>query len=313
MMKNYVHGYSKRESERLEDQADTLSAILHHDTQFPPGSKILEAGCGVGAQTIILAKNSPEAKITSIDISENSLITAKNLIDKEGIKNVQFKQADIMDLPFAKESFDYLFVCFVLGDKMKISVILAHPYENSFNHALYVTVLKTLKSNGHEVRAHDLYLEEFKPLIKGKELVNGETSDPLVIQHRKEIKEAEGIIIIHPNWWGQPPAILKGWTDRVLRSGVAYEFDDDDDGSGVPRGLLKAKSALVFNTSNTPEKREMGIFGDPLERIWKDCVFDFCGITQFYRKMFRVVASSTFEERKNWLDEVKIILNEYFP
>lgn len=199
------------------------------------------------------------------------------------------------------------------GDKMKISVILAHPYENSFNHALYVTVLKTLKSNGHEVRAHDLYLEEFKPLIKGKELVNGETSDPLVIQHRKEIKEAEGIIIIHPNWWGQPPAILKGWTDRVLRSGVAYEFDDDDDGSGVPRGLLKAKSALVFNTSNTPEKREMGIFGDPLERIWKDCVFDFCGITQFYRKMFRVVASSTFEERKNWLDEVKIILNEYFP
>ncbi|HSO25556.1 MAG TPA: NAD(P)H-dependent oxidoreductase, partial [Methanobacteriaceae archaeon] len=156
---------------------------------------------------------------------------------------------------------------------MKISVILAHPYENSFNHALYVNVLKTLKSNGHEVRAHDLYLEEFKPLIKGKELVNGETSDPLVIQHRKEIKEAEGIIIIHPNWWGQPPAILKGWTDRVLRSGVAYEFDDDDDGSGVPRGLLKAKSALVFNTSNTPEERENEVFGDPLERIWKDCIF----------------------------------------
>ena len=114
MMKDYVHGYSKKESERLEDQADTLSAILHHDTQFPPGSKILEAGCGVGAQTIILAKNSPEAKITSIDISEESLITAKNLIDKEGIKNVQFKQADIMDLPFGKESFDHIFVCFVL-------------------------------------------------------------------------------------------------------------------------------------------------------------------------------------------------------
>jgi SAM-dependent methyltransferase len=114
MMKDYVHGYSKKESERLEDQADTLSAILHHDTQFPPGSNILEAGCGVGAQTIILAKNSPEAQITSIDISEESLITAKNLIDKEGIKNVQFKQADIMDLPFGKESFDHIFVCFVL-------------------------------------------------------------------------------------------------------------------------------------------------------------------------------------------------------
>lgn len=114
MMKDYVHGYSKKESERLEDQADTLSALLHHDTQFPPGSKILEAGCGVGAQTIILSKNSPEAQITSIDISEESLTAAKNLIDKEGIQNVHFKQADIMDLPFGKESFDHIFVCFVL-------------------------------------------------------------------------------------------------------------------------------------------------------------------------------------------------------
>ena len=97
-MKDYVHGYSKRESERLEDQADTLSEILHHDTFFPPGSKVLEAGCGVGAQTVIIAKNSPEANITSIDISKESLNAAKNLIEKEGIKNVHFKQADIMEL-----------------------------------------------------------------------------------------------------------------------------------------------------------------------------------------------------------------------
>jgi len=196
---------------------------------------------------------------------------------------------------------------------MEISVILAHPYPESFNHAIYQTVLETLKKNGHQIQAHNLYEEGFNPLLEGSELATGETSDPLVLQHRKEIKKAQGIVIIHPNWWGQPPAILKGWTDRVLRSGVAYQFAEDDDGSGVPEGLLVADAALVFNTSNTPKEREIQVFGDPLERIWRDCVFDFCGIKNYYRKMFRVVASSTFDERKQWLEEVEGTINCYFP
>jgi putative NADPH-quinone reductase len=196
---------------------------------------------------------------------------------------------------------------------MEISVILAHPYPESFNHAIYQTVLETLKKNGHQIRAHNLYEEGFNPLLEGSELATGETSDPLVLQHRQEIKKAQGIVIIHPNWWGQPPAILKGWTDRVLRSGVAYQFAEDDDGSGVPEGLLVADAALVFNTSNTPKEREIQVFGDPLERIWRDCVFDFCGIKNYYRKMFRVVASSTFDERKQWLEEVEGTINCYFP
>lgn len=196
---------------------------------------------------------------------------------------------------------------------MEISVILAHPFPKSFNHAIYQEVLETLKNNGYNINAHNLYEEEFKPLLDGSELANGETSDPLVLDHRQEIKKARGIIIIHPNWWGQPPAILKGWMDRVLRSGVAYEFEEGDDGSGVPAGLLKAEIAVVFNTSNTPAEREMRVFGDPLERIWRDCVFDFCGIKNYYRKIFRVVASSTFDEREQWLKEVKETINYYFP
>jgi NAD(P)H dehydrogenase (quinone) len=196
---------------------------------------------------------------------------------------------------------------------MKISVILAHPYPESFNHAIYQNVLETLKKNGHQIQAHNLYEEGFNPLLQGSELATGETSDPLVLQHRQEIKKAQGIVIIHPNWWGQPPAILTGWTDRVLRSGVAYQFAEDDDGSGVPEGLLVADAALVFNTSNTPEERELQVFGDPLERIWRDRVFDFCGIKNYYRKMFRVVASSTFDERRQWLEEVEGTINCYFP
>ncbi|SHJ96489.1 Methyltransferase domain-containing protein [Desulfatibacillum alkenivorans DSM 16219] len=110
----YVHGYSEREKERLEDQANTLTELLHHDTVYPPGSRVLEAGCGVGAQTVTLAAKSPDAQITSIDISPESLAAAQARIIQAGFTNVTFQQANIFDLPFEPESFDHLFLCFVL-------------------------------------------------------------------------------------------------------------------------------------------------------------------------------------------------------
>jgi len=110
----YVHGYSVRESERLKDQAQTLTELLHQDTRYPAGSRVLEAGCGIGAQTAILARNSPGAAITSVDISPDSLRRAEERIRQEGITNVTFRQGDIFRLPFAPGSFDHVFVCFVL-------------------------------------------------------------------------------------------------------------------------------------------------------------------------------------------------------
>lgn len=110
----YVHGYSSRESERLADQAETLTGLLHDDTRYPPGSLVLEAGCGIGAQTVILARNSPGARITSIDISAESLKRAGENVQKEGITNVTFREANIFNLPFSPASFDHIFICFVL-------------------------------------------------------------------------------------------------------------------------------------------------------------------------------------------------------
>ncbi|MDD5143274.1 class I SAM-dependent methyltransferase [Methanoregula sp.] len=110
----YVHGYSSRESERLSDQAETLTDLLHHDTRYPAGSLVLEAGCGIGAQTVILAGNSPGAVITSIDISEESLRKAEQSMREAAITNVTFRQADIFHLPFTPASFDHIFLCFVL-------------------------------------------------------------------------------------------------------------------------------------------------------------------------------------------------------
>lgn len=114
MKDKYVHGYSMREAERLHDQAGTLTDLLHHDTAYPTGSKVLEAGCGVGAQTIILSEGSPSARITSIDISEVSIAQASALLEGAGCTNVSFQVADINDLPFAPRSFDHVFCCFLL-------------------------------------------------------------------------------------------------------------------------------------------------------------------------------------------------------
>jgi ubiquinone/menaquinone biosynthesis C-methylase UbiE len=110
----YVHGYSEREHERLFDQANTLTNLLHADTHYPAGSHVLEAGCGVGAQTVALAQNSPEAEFTAIDISQESLEKAKQLIAQARFTNVTFQPADIFHLPFDDGHFDHIFVCFVL-------------------------------------------------------------------------------------------------------------------------------------------------------------------------------------------------------
>ncbi len=110
----YVHGYDPRENMRLRDQASTLEELLHSDTAYPEGSRVLEAGCGVGAQTVTLARNSPKAAITSVDISEVSLAEARRRVAAAGLSNVEFQRADIFNLPFGPRSFDHAFVCFVL-------------------------------------------------------------------------------------------------------------------------------------------------------------------------------------------------------
>ena len=195
---------------------------------------------------------------------------------------------------------------------MNISVILAHPNKGSFNHAITGAVIDQLKQNGQEIFFHDLYAEKFDPILPKEELPKDAPLPPEIEKHCREISEAEGVIIIHPNWWGQPPAILKGWIDRVIRPGVAYEFIEEDKGEGVPNGLLKAGTALVFNTSNTETERESRVFGDPLETIWKNCIFDLCGVNNFYRRTFNIIVTSTESQRNEWLQEVRQTVAKFF-
>ncbi|MGB7538520.1 MAG: NAD(P)H-dependent oxidoreductase [Anaerolineales bacterium] len=196
---------------------------------------------------------------------------------------------------------------------MRISIVLAHPDPGSFNHAIAAAAAKELNRLGHDVLFHDLYSEGFDPILSAGEIPMGACLPEGLQPHCREIAQVDGIIIVHPNWWGQPPAILKGWIDRVLRAGVAYEFLDGDNGEGIPRGLLKARAAVVFNTANTPALREESVFGDPLEGLWKTCIFDLCGVRRFYRRMFGVVVTSTPDDRERWLSEVRTLIAEAFP
>jgi putative NADPH-quinone reductase len=196
---------------------------------------------------------------------------------------------------------------------MNVLVVVAHPSTGSFNRAIADTVVQTLRSCGHDAVFHDLYEEGFDPVLPDAEVAKDSTLGEITEKHCMEISGADGIVVVHPNWWGQPPAILKGWIDRVLRPGVAYEFQEGDDGEGVPIGLLKAGVALVLNTSNTPKEREIEVFGDPLETLWKNCIFSLCGVESFHRKMFGVIVTSTPEQRSEWLDEVREIVRGHFP
>ncbi|MEO3751649.1 methyltransferase domain-containing protein [Streptomyces sp. B6B3] len=122
----YVHGYSAREAQRLGDQADTLAALLHADTRYPAGSRVLEAGCGVGAQTVHLVAGSPGARIVSVDVSAESLARARALVTERAPgASVEWRQADLYGLPFDEASFDHVFVCFVLEHLKDPRAVLA--------------------------------------------------------------------------------------------------------------------------------------------------------------------------------------------
>jgi NAD(P)H dehydrogenase (quinone) len=107
---------------------------------------------------------------------------------------------------------------------MRILIILGHPDPKSFNHAIASGVYNALRNDGHQVTLHDLYAEAFDPLLPVEEITERGAIPAVIQKNCEDLRSADGIVIVHPNLWGQPPAILKGWIDRVFRQGVAYRF-----------------------------------------------------------------------------------------
>lgn len=190
-------------------------------------------------------------------------------------------------------------------------VVVAHPRAGSFVHALGEAAASALVDAGHDVRLHDLYGEEFDPVLDPSEAITTEPgdaftsgADPLTARHRRELAEADTVVVAHPNWWGKPPAIMAGWIDRVLVPGVAYQLDSAD---GLPTCLLRLRRLVVLNTGDTSPEREADVFGDPLAAIWERCVGAYLGDTSVDRLLATPVSGSTVEQRAVWLAQARAL------
>lgn len=190
---------------------------------------------------------------------------------------------------------------------MNILAILGHPNPESFNHAIAETACQTLTRLGHHVTLHDLYAERFNPLLSPDELTEGAPPEEIA-RHCDELAATEGILVVHPNWRDQPPAIVKGWVDRVFRVGVAFEYAGEEGEQGIPVGLLRAESALIVTTSDCPPMPP-----DPLDKLWKESIFGACGVKKVARKNLSSVLLSDEATRKTWLGEVEQMVQDVFP
>lgn len=186
-------------------------------------------------------------------------------------------------------------------------VVIANPKAGSFTHAMGTAAADALARSGHEVSVHDLYAEGFQPVLRADEaLTSGSAADsaftrgadPLVAEHRRRLADADILVVAHPNWWGKPPAMMAGWMDRVIVPGVAYRLETGD---GEPQCLLRLSRLVVLNTSDTPAEREVSVFGDPLDAIWRRCVGAYLGGATVTRLVAGPLASSTDLDRAAWL------------
>jgi NAD(P)H dehydrogenase (quinone) len=190
-----------------------------------------------------------------------------------------------------------------IGLSVEALVVLCHPERESYNAAVAQRVCAALRAAGHAVRFHDLYAERFDPVLSASELRRGYSFDSQVQSYGNELESCEALVFVHPEWWGAPPAVLKGWIDRVFRPGLAYEFEGDEFASKRKRGLLAAKRAIVFATTEAGEP-EIQEGRAPLEIFWRESVFGYCGLEASRVHLLYGLRERSAVERNAWLDFV---------
>jgi NAD(P)H dehydrogenase (quinone) len=195
----------------------------------------------------------------------------------------------------------------------RLVAVLAHPRADSFCAALFGRVLQTADDLGWTVIVQDLHRDAFDPLLTAEESQAVHRAgpvparDPLVARYQHEVGSAHAMVVVHPNWWGMPPAVLVGWIDRVLAPGVAYKLDGG--AAGTPEPALDLAS-LVVTTGDTDRDREHLVFGDPLELIWQRCVLPYVGARPAERVHVSPVSSMSSDERLSALEDVETSTRE---
>lgn len=194
-----------------------------------------------------------------------------------------------------------------IGVHMKVLVVLGYPKKEGFNRAIAARVLEYFqKDQSHEVDFIDLYAEAYNPVLSEDEIPRKFSFDETTLRYQQLVKDAGRVVIIHPDWWGGPPAILKGFLDRVFRPGVAYGFREADFKNADSPGLFSDKRFDVCITTDVqnPDGKDTTAPSWPTARVWKEQVLEFCGVKAANIHVFWNLRGSTYAERKAYLDSI---------
>jgi putative NADPH-quinone reductase len=185
-----------------------------------------------------------------------------------------------------------------------VLIILGHPDCSSLCGSVAAALAEAAGKAGAEVSNLNLYEEGFDPVLSLDEAARRFSFDELVQRHQQLVSEAGLIAWVHPDWWGAPPGILKGWLDRVMQPGFAFSFEEGADGRFKRIPLLKRKKALTVITSDADASEPI-----PAVDMWQRRVFHYCGLGPAEVLILPETRGSGYTERKEFLNACVETLN----
>lgn len=182
--------------------------------------------------------------------------------------------------------------------------VVAHPRKESFTHAVADRAIAALSARAIAAQLIDLYADNFDPVLNQDELARRFSFDPLTQRYTRAVSESSYYVFVHPDWWGGPPAMMKGFIERVFRAGIAYEWQETGSGEMEHAPLLRDRTAAVLITSDAQSP------APSLQAGW-DAVFRYCGVVRTNLSVFGPVHGSTLGDRRRWLDEAAGVVSQW--
>ncbi|WP_373699252.1 NAD(P)H-dependent oxidoreductase [Neisseria dentiae] len=180
------------------------------------------------------------------------------------------------------------------------TIIYAHPYNQSFNHAVLQETLRLLEAKGEPCRLIDLYADGFNPVYTTEELAlfnSGQATDPLVLSYQQILQETQRLILIFPVWWADVPAVVKGFFDKVFLKTLAYT----ETKTGLRGKLTNIHEALLLTTSTAPTFYLKYFCGNVMEKAIIRHTLKGVGVGRGKWVNFGKINASSAEQRQRFL------------
>lgn len=189
---------------------------------------------------------------------------------------------------------------------MNVAIIFNHPYEGSYCNAILGSALSGLQRAGHTADVIHLDKEGFNPVMTSGDLQafkEGKAIDPHVIEYKKRLDNAEHLVFIFPIWWELMPAMTKGFIDKVIFPGVAYEYTKS--GRGMAPLFKNVRGVTVITTMNTPSLLYRLIFGNAIKKALITGTFWKIGYKNRTWLNLSMVKPASDRKRRAWLVKIE--------